>query len=128
MSSNRRRPADRRSAIRQTGMSALRLRMHARLKWRGARLSIRRVSFLDFPPVPPFPLRRAIQIANQKSKIKNFEAMAYKDVTPPAGGKISIQNGKLTVPENPVLPFIRGDGTGPDISAASQRSEEHTSH
>jgi isocitrate dehydrogenase len=47
--------------------------------------------------------------------------MAYKDVTPPAGGKISIQNGKLTVPENPILPFIRGDGTGPDIWAASVR-------
>jgi len=47
--------------------------------------------------------------------------MAYKDVTPPAGGKISIKNGKLTVPENPILPFIRGDGTGPDIWAASVR-------
>ena len=47
--------------------------------------------------------------------------MAYKDVTPPAGGKISIQNGKLNVPDNPILPFIRGDGTGPDIWAASVR-------
>jgi isocitrate dehydrogenase len=47
--------------------------------------------------------------------------MAYKDVTPPAGGKISIQSGKLNVPDNPVVPFIRGDGTGPDIWAASQR-------
>ena len=47
--------------------------------------------------------------------------MAYKDVTPPAGGKITIANGKLTVPENPILPFIRGDGTGPDIWAASVR-------
>jgi len=47
--------------------------------------------------------------------------MAYKDVTPPVGGKVSISNGRLTVPENPVLPFIRGDGTGPDIWAASQR-------
>ena len=47
--------------------------------------------------------------------------MAYKDVTPPAGGKISIQTGKLNVPENPILPFIRGDGTGPDIWAASVR-------
>jgi isocitrate dehydrogenase len=47
--------------------------------------------------------------------------MAYKDVTPPAGGKISIQNSKLKVPDNPVLPFIRGDGTGPDIWAASVR-------
>jgi isocitrate dehydrogenase len=47
--------------------------------------------------------------------------MAYKDVTPPAGGKISVTNGKLTVPENPIVPFIRGDGTGPDIWAASVR-------
>ena len=47
--------------------------------------------------------------------------MAYKDVTPPAGGKITITNGKLTVPDHPILPFIRGDGTGPDIWAASVR-------
>ena len=47
--------------------------------------------------------------------------MAYKDLTPPAGGKITITHGKLNVPENPVLPFIRGDGTGPDIWAASVR-------
>jgi len=47
--------------------------------------------------------------------------MAYKDITPPAGGKITINNGQLTVPENPILPFIRGDGTGPDIWAASVR-------
>jgi isocitrate dehydrogenase len=47
--------------------------------------------------------------------------MAYKEVTPPSGGKVSIKNGKLNVPRNPVLPFIRGDGTGPDIWAASQR-------
>jgi isocitrate dehydrogenase len=47
--------------------------------------------------------------------------MAYKDVTPPVGGKISIQAGKLNVPVNPIVPFIRGDGTGPDIWAASER-------
>jgi len=47
--------------------------------------------------------------------------MAYKDITPPAGGKITVQNGKLSVPDKPVLPFIRGDGTGPDIWAASER-------
>ncbi|HEY5228716.1 MAG TPA: NADP-dependent isocitrate dehydrogenase [Opitutaceae bacterium] len=47
--------------------------------------------------------------------------MAYKDVTPPAGGKISITAGRLVVPDNPVIPFIRGDGTGPDIWASSVR-------
>jgi isocitrate dehydrogenase len=41
--------------------------------------------------------------------------------TPPAGGKITIANGKLNVPDCPVIPFIRGDGTGPDIWAASVR-------
>ena len=35
--------------------------------------------------------------------------------------KITIQNGKLCVPNNPTLPFIRGDGTGPDLWAASVR-------
>ena len=47
--------------------------------------------------------------------------MGYQNVTPPPGGKISISHGKLTVPANPVIPFIRGDGTGPDIWAASVR-------
>src|SRR5450755_3417675 len=47
--------------------------------------------------------------------------MAYKDITPPAGGKISIANGVLTVPDNPVIPFIRGDGTGRDIWTASEK-------
>jgi isocitrate dehydrogenase len=47
--------------------------------------------------------------------------MPYKDVTPPAGGKITIAKGKLTVPDHPVIPFIRGDGTGADIWAASVR-------
>jgi isocitrate dehydrogenase len=47
--------------------------------------------------------------------------MAYTTCTVPAGGKISIANGKLSVPENPIVPFIRGDGTGPDIWASSVR-------
>jgi isocitrate dehydrogenase len=47
--------------------------------------------------------------------------MAYKDIAPPAGGRITTAQGKLVVPDNPVIPFIRGDGTGPDIWAASVR-------
>jgi isocitrate dehydrogenase len=35
--------------------------------------------------------------------------------------RISIQQGKLVVPDDPTIPFIRGDGTGPDIWAASER-------
>ena len=37
------------------------------------------------------------------------------------GEKITIQDGKLRVPDNPILPFIEGDGTGPDIWRASVR-------
>ena len=48
--------------------------------------------------------------------------MADPVLTPPAGGaKITIHNGKLTVPDNPIIPFIEGDGTGPDIWNASVR-------
>ena len=35
------------------------------------------------------------------------------------GEKITLVNGKLTVPNNPIIPFIEGDGTGPDIWKAS---------
>jgi isocitrate dehydrogenase len=46
----------------------------------------------------------------------------YKKLTPPgAGQKITIENGQPRVPQNPVIPFIEGDGTGPDIWRASQR-------
>ena len=48
--------------------------------------------------------------------------MADTQLTPPAGGeKITIANGKLTVPDHPVIPYIEGDGTGPDIWNASVR-------
>ena len=40
---------------------------------------------------------------------------------PTSGSKISISNGKLTVPDRPIIPFIEGDGTGPDIWRASKR-------
>ena len=47
--------------------------------------------------------------------------MAYTTCTVPQGAKITIQNGKLQVPDQPIIPFIRGDGTGPDIWASSVR-------
>lgn len=35
--------------------------------------------------------------------------------------KIQVENGVLKTPNNPVIPFIEGDGTGPDIWAAAKR-------
>jgi isocitrate dehydrogenase len=40
---------------------------------------------------------------------------------PEGGAKITIENGELRVPDNPVVPFIEGDGTGPDIWRATVR-------
>jgi isocitrate dehydrogenase len=41
--------------------------------------------------------------------------------TPTDGKQITVQGGRPQVPDNPIIPFIEGDGTGPDIWAASQR-------
>jgi len=47
--------------------------------------------------------------------------MAYDKVVVPAQGeKITIKDGKLIVPNNPIVTFIEGDGTGVDIWAASR--------
>jgi isocitrate dehydrogenase len=48
--------------------------------------------------------------------------MAYdKIVVPDTGEKITFTNGKMNVPDNPILMFIEGDGIGYDIMTASQR-------
>jgi isocitrate dehydrogenase len=48
--------------------------------------------------------------------------MPYKNIKVPAeGAKVTIKDGKLQVPDRPILPFIEGDGTGPDIWRASVR-------
>jgi len=48
--------------------------------------------------------------------------MSYTTTKVPEGGaKITILKGKLQVPDNPILPFVEGDGTGPDIWRAAVR-------
>ncbi len=48
--------------------------------------------------------------------------MAYVHAKVPAtGGKMAVKNGVLQVPDQPIVPFIEGDGTGPDIWRASVR-------
>src|SRR3984885_9111861 len=49
-------------------------------------------------------------------------AMAVQNGSAPAeGAKMTISDGRLVVPDNPIIPFIEGDGTGPDIWRASAR-------
>jgi isocitrate dehydrogenase len=40
---------------------------------------------------------------------------------PPQGEAVRVENGRLIVPDRPVIPFIEGDGIGPDIWSASRR-------
>ena len=48
--------------------------------------------------------------------------MSYNGISvPKEGAKITSVNGKLVVPDNPIIPFIEGDGTGRDIWKASVR-------
>ena len=47
--------------------------------------------------------------------------MAAQVVVPPHGSKIKISNGRLQVPDNPIIPFIEGDGIGPDVWRAAKR-------
>ena len=47
--------------------------------------------------------------------------MTYEKISPPTtGAKITFQNGEPSVPDNPIIPYIRGDGTGIDLWPASQ--------
>jgi isocitrate dehydrogenase len=48
-------------------------------------------------------------------------AATARVVPPPQGASIATRDGKLVVPDNPIIPFIEGDGTGPDIWRASVR-------
>ncbi|MGN7454709.1 NADP-dependent isocitrate dehydrogenase [Paenibacillus pasadenensis] len=48
-------------------------------------------------------------------------AQLEKFALPTEGEQITIENGKLNVPNNPIVPFIEGDGTGRDIWRASKR-------
>lgn len=44
--------------------------------------------------------------------------MESKVVVPAQGKKITLQNSKLNVPENPIIPYIEGDGIGVDVTPA----------
>ena len=46
---------------------------------------------------------------------------SFAKLTPPADGKpVKVENGKMVIPDNPIIPFIRGDGMGPDIWKACE--------
>src|ERR1700694_3882372 len=95
------------------------------------RQAARSVSHTDTPPgtrrvlrlpCASIPRPGAARAAGDSPGEDLMSTAASPKVTPPAqGAKIAISNGKLVVPQNPIVPFIEGDGTGPDIWRASVR-------
>jgi isocitrate dehydrogenase len=51
----------------------------------------------------------------------NSNPTSPKPVVPASGQKITLKDGKLSIPDRPIIPFIEGDGTGRDIWRASVR-------
>jgi isocitrate dehydrogenase len=51
----------------------------------------------------------------------NSNPASPKPVEPTNGQKITLKNGKVSIPDRPIIPFIEGDGTGRDIWRASVR-------
>src|SRR5512136_1486617 len=67
-------------------------------------------------------MKRKLRCYNATNKPKERVGMSYTNVKVPEGAaRISIENGKLNVPDNPIIPFVEGDGTGRDIWRASVR-------
>src|SRR5512142_720882 len=58
---------------------------------------------------------------NNRAEIRGGRSMEFgRFGGAPAGSRIGFENGAVAVPDDPVIPFIRGDGTGPDIWKATQ--------
>ena len=54
--------------------------------------------------------------------------MSYQKIRPVDGDRITANpDGSLNVPDQPIIPFIEGDGIGPDITAASMHIWTHRS-
>jgi len=74
------------------------------------------------PDTPTVGAVRRRYLAQHCSILFEGVVMASLTLNPPANGSaITLQNGKLVVPDNPIIPFIEGDGTGPDIWRAAVR-------
>src|SRR5215467_8725911 len=60
-------------------------------------------------------------MSNQSASTSNPSSNPFSPTVPANGAPITRRDGRLVVPNNPIIPFIEGDGTGPDIWRASVR-------
>src|SRR5690606_26000461 len=63
---------------------------------------------------------RSRAIPAKKPQRKSPMSSSWQPTIPEAGAPVTLKDGGLDVPSNPIIPFIEGDGTGVDIWAASQ--------
>jgi len=82
------------------------------------RIASRADRAVDTPVLASATSRAALRVAH--FGVEN--SMATVQISPPGDGeRITVRDGKLTVPDHPIVPFIEGDGTGPDIWRAGVR-------
>src|SRR5215470_18108652 len=86
----------------------------------GAFVRLRRLSAPCFKQCSRRP-KKSNAITDLKSGDTSFMPVFNGIETPADGRAIRVEAGRLIVPDNPVIPFIEGDGTGRDIWKASQR-------
>jgi isocitrate dehydrogenase len=66
------------------------------------------------------------RISAAMSNATSAASPTYDHLTPPTDGeKVTMRDGTLHVPDRPILPFIEGDGIGPDIWSAAQHVFDH---
>src|SRR4051812_3211071 len=67
------------------------------------------------------PLASGVSRLAPVLRLEQSDMADWKPTVPASGERITMQGGQLHVPARPILPFIEGDGTGPDIWRASVR-------
>lgn len=61
------------------------------------------------------------EASRRRPETQSENMASFRKIAPPPGEFIAVRDGELGVPDNPVIPFIEGDGVGPDIWAAAVR-------
>jgi isocitrate dehydrogenase len=66
-------------------------------------------------------LKRLKKRSDRRKEIEVISLPEFEQVNPPSGEKITISNGRISVPDNPIIPVIPGDGIGRDVVTATQQ-------
>jgi isocitrate dehydrogenase len=65
--------------------------------------------------------KRLKKRSDSRKEIEVLAVPEFEQVNPPSGKKITISNGRIEVPDNPIIPVIPGDGIGRDVVTATKQ-------